>query len=104
MDTLDYNYFFKQLKEGISIDETCFYFVDDPEESEHYLGFLPEYEKPYWVGYCDTPDGCEYDTAEELVEAKIFNGKSLKERWDNVRIISIWGLCLEDWLTGCKHV
>ncbi len=27
------------------IDETCFYFSDDPTEEEHYLGYLPEYEK-----------------------------------------------------------
>lgn len=104
MNTLEYNYFFKQLDAGISIDETCFYFVDDPQKSEHYIGFLPEYEKPYWVGYCDIPDGCEYYSAEELVEAKIFDGKSLRKRWEYVRIISIWGLNLDDWFIACKHV
>jgi hypothetical protein len=83
MNTLDYEYFFRQLKAGISIDETCFYFVDDPQKEEHYIGFLPQYEKPYWVGYCDIPDGCEFHTAEELVNAKIFDGQSLIERWRN---------------------
>ncbi|OQB11929.1 MAG: hypothetical protein BWY15_02359 [Firmicutes bacterium ADurb.Bin193] len=104
MDTLDYDFFFKQLKAGVSIDETCFYFADDMQQSEHYLGFLPQYDKPYWVGYCDIPDGCEFHTAEELVEAKIFDGKSLKERWNTVRIISIWGICLDDWIKHCPHV
>lgn len=104
MDTLDYDYFFKQLKAGVSIDETCFYFIDDPQELEHYIGFLPQYEKPYWVGYCDIPNGHEYVSAKDLVEAKIFDGKSLRERWDNVRIVSIWGICLDDWLKSCRHV
>ena len=104
MDTLDYDYFFNQLKAGVSIDETCFYFANDPQEIEHYLGFLPQFDKPYWVGDCDIPDGCEYYTAEELVEAKIFDGKSLKERWSSVRIVSIWGIGLDDWLECCGHV
>ena len=99
MDTLDYDYFFRQLKAGVSIDETCFYFSDDPQETEHFIGYLPEYEEPYWVGYCG-----EYHFAEELVEAKIFDGKSLRERWSNVRIISIWGICLDDWIKICRHV
>jgi hypothetical protein len=98
MDTLNYDYFFRKLKDGKSIDETCFYFADDPQVSKHYIGFLPKYEKPYWVGYCDIHDGCQFHTAEELVGAKIFDGKSLKERWANVRIISIWTICLDDWL------
>lgn len=85
---------FQAVGSGVSIDETCFYFTDDPHETEYYLGFLPQFDKPYWVGDCDIPDGCEYDTAEELVEAKIFDGKSLKERWSNVRIMSIWGIGL----------
>ncbi|WP_446897852.1 hypothetical protein ACSVC9_12825 [Clostridium sp. LBM24168] len=104
MDTLDYDYFFKQLKIGISIDEICFSFTDDLHEGEHYLGFLPQFDKPYWVGECDISGGCEYDTAEELVEERIFDGKSLKERWRSVHIVSIMGIGLEDWLKCCRHV
>ncbi|MGB4659904.1 MAG: hypothetical protein WBI07_12030 [Mobilitalea sp.] len=103
MDTLDFIYYFNHLKAGVSIDETCFYFIDDPQQEEHYIGYLPDFETPYWVGYCDIPDGCEYYTAEELVNAKIFNGKSLKEQWLNIRIISIWGLGLDDWIKSCPH-
>ena len=102
-ELLDYDFFYKQLSAGIMIDETCFYFKDDPAKEEHYLGYLPQYDKPYWVGYCDIPDGTEFFTAEELVNAKIFNGSSLKERWDHVRIISIEGICLESWLERCRH-
>jgi hypothetical protein len=98
MEKLDYDFYFSHLKAGVSIDETCFYFSDDPKEDEHYIGFQSEYEKPYWVGFCDVEDGCEFNTAEELVEAKIFNGKSLKERWPFVRIVNIQGIDLDDWL------
>ena len=104
MDTLEYDYFFRQLKAGVSINETCFYFMDDPQESDHYIGYLPKYEEPYWVGYCDIPDGCDYRSAEELLEAKIFDGKSLRERWTNVCIVSIEGICLKDWIRFFEHV
>ena len=48
---MEWDFFFRQLEAGINIDETCFYFADDLDENEHYLGYLPQYEKPYWVGY-----------------------------------------------------
>mgnify|MGYP004690054635 CR=1 FL=1 len=96
--------FFRQLKAGDLINETHFYFLDEPEGEEHYIGYLPEYEEPYWAGYCDVKDGCDFATAEELVNARIYDGKSLKERWDNIVIIGIEGMCLEDWLKFCQHV
>jgi len=37
------------------------------------------------------------------VNAPIFDGRSLKERWPEVRIFSIWGLRLDDWLESCPH-
>lgn len=46
---MDWDFFFRQLTAGMNIDETCFYFSDDPNEEEHYLGYLPQYDKPYWV-------------------------------------------------------
>ncbi len=102
-DTLDFECFFQQLLKGIWIDETCFYFVDDPNRVERFLGYLPQYDMPYWVGYCDIPNGTEFNTADELVNAKIYDGKSLKERWEEVRIISIEGISLESWLGMIEH-
>lgn len=37
MYTLDFDYFLNQLKAGAYIDDTCFYFTDDPQEEEHYI-------------------------------------------------------------------
>lgn len=101
---LDWPFFVRQLEAGCWIDETCFYFKDDPAEEEHYLGYLPQYEVPYWVGKCDVENGCEFKTAEELVNAPIYYGKSLKELWDKIVIVSIEGLPLDDWMECCRHV
>lgn len=104
MDILDFDFFMRQLSAGKNIDETCFYFSDDEAQTEHYLGFLPQYDKPYWIGYCDIDDGAEFLTAEELVNAPVFDKRTLKERWSEVRIVSIEGLCLDDWLEFTAHI
>ena len=80
-----------------NIDETSFVFKDDPHKIEHYIGYLPQYEFPYWVGYCDVEDGCEFKTAKELFEAPIFDGKSIKDRWDEVEIIATGGINIDEW-------
>lgn len=95
---MEWSFFFRQLEVGMSIDETCSYFSDDPTEEEHYLGYLPEYEKPYWVGYCDVEGGCEFKTASELVNAPIYG------RWDKVVIISIESFSVDDWMQCFHHV
>lgn len=97
LNTVDFKYFLDELKKGEIMDETSFYFVDEIGEPEHYIGCLMKFEKPYWVGLCDIPGGTEFLTAEELVNAKIYRGKSLKERWDDVRIICMGGISLEEW-------
>ena len=98
MDRLDYNLFFHYLQIGKCINETCFYFADEPEEEERYLGYIEGHEQPYWVGRCDNPNGCEFATAEELVQAPIYQGRSLKERWNQVRIVEIEALSVDYWL------
>ena len=73
---MDWDFFFRQLTAGMNIDETCFYFSDDPNEEEHYLGYLPQYDKPYWVGYCDIDGGCDF-----LIQRKsLFRRKFLTEK------------------------
>lgn len=98
MDILDFNYFVKRLSEGRFIDETQFYFLDDPLEADYFVGYQSEFDCPYWIGDCDIEGGCEFKTAEELVNAPVYDGKSLADRWDMVRIVNIGGICLKDWL------
>ncbi len=103
MNKLDFNYFMRQIESVMNVNEICFYFDDDPKEEEHYLGCHSEDICSYWVGYCDIEGGADFETVEELVNAPIFNGKSLKERWENVRICSIEGLPLDDWMRCVEH-
>lgn len=53
--------------------------------------------KPYWAGYCDIEDGCEFKTAKELFEAKIYDKRSIKDRWDELVLINIGGISADDW-------
>ena len=80
-----------------NIDETAFVFKDDPRKIEHFIGYLPQYELPYWVGYCDIEGGCEFKTAKELFEAPIFDGKSIKDRWNEIEIIAIGAINIDEW-------
>ena len=103
---LDYEKFLGIFKNADrhNVDETTFYFDDDPDEQEHYLGWIGGQEKPYWVGYCDIPDGCEYSSAEEMFTAKIYDGRSLKERWEQADICTIGGIDAETWLSYYEEV
>lgn len=84
-------------RKAVNIDETSFYFKDDPQKIERFIGCLPQSELPYWVGYCDIEGGCEFKTAKELFEAPIFDGKSIKDRWNEVEIIAIGAIGIDEW-------
>ena len=82
---------------AINIDETSFRFRNDPRKIEHFIGYVPQYELPYWVGYCDIEGGCNFKTAKELFEAPIFDVKSMKDRWYEVEIIAIGAINIDEW-------
>lgn len=84
------------FRNGDGVDETIFYFSDDLKQEEHYIGYLPQYDKPYWAGYCDIKDGCEFKTADELFNAKIYNNRSIKDRWEQLILIAIGGVNIDD--------
>lgn len=105
---MTFDFFFEQLNnKNTMMDEICFCFKDDETETEHFVGYTPKYkngiftiinDKPYWAGLCDIPNGCAFTTAEELVNARIYHGKSLQEVWDDITIFSIAGLDVKDWI------
>lgn len=84
-------------KKRTDIDETSFYFRNDPLETIRYIGYLPEYEEPYWAGHCDISDGCSFKTAKELFEAPVFDGKSIKDRWNDIVLYEIGGVDADEW-------
>lgn len=92
----DYNSFFEAfVKKGAYADETTFYFKSDSKKALHYIGCLPEQKMIYWAGYCDILNGAEFATPEELFNAKIYDGKSIKERWNDIVICEFGGISVE---------
>ena len=95
----DLVYLFEQTD---NVDETAFYFDDDPEQNEHYIGYISKFgDKPYWIGLCDIDGGCEFATTKELFEAKVFGGKSLNERREHTIIFQIGGFSVDDYMKYC---
>lgn len=92
----DYEWLLDQFENNPeSVDETQFYFSSEAINDTHYIGYISKYEDPYWAGYCDVPDGCAFHTAKELFEAKIYDGKSIKERWGEVVLTHFGGIDVE---------
>ena len=103
VSTLQIDYLIQEFKAGMNVDETSFSFEKDNQDLLRYIGYSENDTLPYWAGLCDLPDGRRFQTADELFEAKIYDGKSLKERWDEVTIYSIYSLPLDDWLSCLPH-
>ena len=103
VSTLHIDYLIQEFKAGMNVDETSFTFEKDNQDLLRYIGYSENDPLPYWAGLCDLPNGRRFQTADELFEAKIYDGKSLKERWDEVTIYSIYSLPLDDWLSCLPH-
>lgn len=103
VSSLHIDYLIQEFKAGMNVDETSFSFEKDNQDFIRYIGYSENDPLPYWAGLCDLPDGRRFRTADELFEAKIYDGKSLKERWDEVTIYSINSLPLDDWLSCLPH-
>ena len=103
VSALQIDYLIQEFKAGMNVDETSFSFEKDNQDLLRYIGYSENEPLPYWAGLCDLPDGGRFQTVDELFEAKIYDGKSLKERWDEVTIYSINSLPLDDWLTFLPH-
>ena len=99
--SIDFDLFFSGLREMKALpycNETSFCIESDPEYSDCWLGCL-DGEKPYWFGL---PGGnsrhLDFASAEELVEARVFNGHSLRELWPRVRFYAIGDIDPVSWL------
>lgn len=73
------------------------------------FGYLPEIrqagkpgvvhnDRPFWVGYCDYPNGNDFPTAKEFVNTPLYSGKTIREAWPQFEVDGwLCGDC-EDWL------
>lgn len=84
-------------KKHHNINDTSFYFKSDPNETLHFMGYLSELDRPYWIGICDIEDGCNFKTAKELFEASVFEGRSIKDRWGEIVLCQIGGIAFDEW-------
>ena len=54
-------------------------------------------EQAIWLQSDDLPY-CEFSSFENLIQAKVFRGKSMIEVWDDVEFLSIEGMSVRDWM------
>lgn len=103
---IDFDFFYSGLCAMRTIpysNETEFCIEGDPEYDCCWLGCLRG-ENPYWLGL--VPDGSQaYDfaTAEELMDANVFHGKSLRQLWPQVRFYTIGDIDPITWLSRYSH-
>lgn len=102
MDSLGFDVFLELLRGKTYAGEICFRFSDEDETTERFIG-SSDINGLYWAGLCDAP-GCEFKTADVLLGAKIYGGRSLKERWDDVVIREIDAIRLDEWLEFRKNI
>ena len=73
--------------------ESTFRIKDSNKFQNVWFGVTPNPHKgnelTYWFGSKEDNISCDFSTLDDFVDAKIFDGKSLKEIWDNVEITSL---------------
>lgn len=74
-----------------------FAFTFEGEDTERHFGYS-EQSRRYWAEPCDIPDGLEFRKMPELLNAAIFGGKSLIERWQDIHWDTVEGMRLDDWI------
>jgi hypothetical protein len=100
LEGMPFDFLYEKFQKGLFIDETMFIFTDDLFPYECWIGYCTQFgNPPYWIGDCDTEDDDSrmFETAEELFNAKLYKGKSLKECWNTVKVIQVEGMCLDCW-------
>ena len=83
-----YSDFIDQINGKKIMAETCFYFSDDPWKKTYLLICHRMMIQPILIR-AGLRKEYRFNTAEEMGEAKIFHGKSLKEKWDQVVLFPI---------------
>lgn len=109
---MDFDLFLRCLTEAHdAIDETEFMFLDDMDRDACMLGYIDcggidgerrGVDNHYWIGNgCDVNDGMEFTSAEALLEAKVYGGRSISEAWDEVCVLHFGYVPLDIWFAAC---
>ncbi|MGT2772455.1 hypothetical protein [Streptococcus marimammalium] len=97
------DYLLQEIKARKIVNEITFAFESDSDDLLRFIGVSDDVEGFYWLGLSDSPNSKQFKEVDELFNAKIYDGKSLKERWSEVIIYGIADQSLDDWLTFSKH-
>ena len=88
------------------LNESEFRLVSDPISPKqpgycgaYMIGWIAETEKPYWIGGWDGAQDARFSSAEELADAPVFGGKSLRERWDDIMWLSLMSIPTDEWMS-----
>lgn len=94
-----YEVFRQKLIDKKDVYEINFYIEGDKQYDDCWMGYSDDGEKDsYWFGLPDVD--CRsyvYATADEILNAKVFSGRSMHELWDKVCFSMINGLGAIDW-------
>lgn len=74
-------------------------FSFDSDSMARVIGYAEDNQKPYWATVPGHSRPANFETIDDLFDAKIYNNQSLKERWSEVKIERIDGLTLTNWLS-----
>ncbi len=78
-------------------NEDCVIGATDQIFYDSNLRPLSHGETRYWAGYgCDVHNGVGFISAKELFEAPIYEGRSIKDRWDEITWDRIGGWMSEE--------
>lgn len=94
---LSYNLLREKLLIGDNTYEINFEILNSDKYNDCWIGYSPK-DNEYWFGL--TEDGNKaynYYSTDEILNAPVFDGKSMHELWDRVEFWSINGLSAEDW-------
>ena len=83
----------KSLARAKTFFENSFYVENSDKYCDCWMGFNKKFSEPYWYGL--TPDGkngYDFKTAEEMFNAKVFDGRSIKDLWRDIYFTSINGI------------
>lgn len=95
-----YKLFRQKLIEGNNVYENNFYIEGSNKYDDCWIGLSENSGcKLYWFGLnSGEENNYEYKTADEILNSKVFDGKSMHELWDKVYFCSINGISAMDWV------
>ena len=90
MQKMDYYSFLKIIEDTVNMTEFHFYFSNDLLRRKHEIICHRMRVKPFCIKRYNDQKSYEFSTVDDMSEAKIFNGKSLRDKWNYVVFTSIY--------------